>query len=145
MELLLNAPRYVYLQKAIWYNPRFPFLKNTLLCSFSGSHEMFDLFTLWHWFLRNNGKGVYFPKQIFFFLPLFWKYFFPEKIGMFYRDNYKTVQNVFKTITIFYFFPLLDSWGPGTLPPGGGDLRTPKTPSRKQHPNIYFWYFHNST
>jgi len=43
-------------------------------------------------------------------------------------DNYKILQNYFNSISVIQFFPLRDSWGQGIL----------KTPSRKQHPNIYF-------
>ena len=34
------------------------------------------------------------------------------------KDNYKIVQNFLNSITVFQFFPLWDSWGPGTFLPG---------------------------
>ena len=118
MELLLNAPRYVYLQKAVWYNPHFPFLKKHPTVLLFMKCLIFLPFGIDFYGIM---AGVYiFLNKYFFSSPSFENSIFPEKIGMFYRDNYKIVENVFKTITVFCFFPLLDSWGPGTLPPGGG-------------------------
>ena len=39
-------------------------------------------------------------------------YFFIYK--GFYKDNYKIEQNYFNSITKFQFFPLWNSWGPGS-------------------------------
>ena len=61
-------------------------------------------------------------------------------ILVFIKDNYKLVQYYINSVTVFQFFSLRDSWVPGTLTLEGEerDPRTPKTPSGKQNPNIYF-------
>ena len=58
------------------------------------------------------------------------------------KDNYKIVRNHFTSITVFQFFPLWDSLGPRTLPPGEEkDPRTPKPHMRNSTPIFIFNIF----
>ena len=59
----------------------------------------------------------------------------------------KPVHYYFNSITVFQFFPLWVFWSLGPSPWGWGEEgnpKTPKTPSGKEYPNIYFSYFQNN-